>query len=132
MFLESKLACSKQILCCDPQPDSRSRTTEKLATYGYTVLSTGNPQIAAAMTSEKPFSALVFLSGTVNLTMLNAIIESRRNNPALPILVLLSERGGLSLPPGVADIVLVNPADSAVRGCLEALTETPELATMAS
>ncbi len=132
MFVETHSHFLGQILCCDPEPDSRNKTTEKLIGFGYDVLATGNPKIASAMAQEKPFSALVVAVQEINLGLLSVMVEARRHNPRLPILVLLSDSVQGNIPAGLADVVLVNPNDRAVGESLRALTECQQLASLAS
>lgn len=132
MFADTDVPCSRQVLFCDREPDSRNRITEMLSGFGYAVLSTGNPQIAAAMTHERQLAALVVSVQTFDLSVISVIGETRRHKPQLPIVVLLAERGGCNIPSGLADIVLVSPSDQAIRQSLTALTESRLPASLAS
>lgn len=132
MFSDINRTEAKQILCCDPDPNSRYRATEQFSALGYVVLSTGNPQIASALVQEKPFAAVVIVIQKINLAMIAVAVDARRSKPNLPILVILTETGRSTIPAGLADIVLVTPSERAIRESLQALTEPRQLATIAS
>lgn len=132
MFAESDSPSLGQILCCDTEPDSRNKITEKLIGLGYAVLPTGNPKIASAMAQEKTFAALVVAVQEINLGLLAVMVEARRHNSRLPILALLSPGVQGNIPPGLADVVLINPSDRAVGESLRVLTECRPLASLAS
>jgi len=109
-----------QIICCDPEPDSRRRLTEKLTSFGYPVLATGNPQIAAGLLQEGPAGALVIVMDRVKLTMVSVLVEARRSRPELPIVLILNEGGRSQIPPGLADVVLIDPTDGKLREAVKA------------
>lgn len=116
--------CLTQVLYCDVEPDCRAKATERLSELGYGVLATGNPQIAAAIAQEKPLGALVVSSRTANLALLSLLREMRQQKPSLPILFILEQCGGLSVPSGLADILLISPTDRAISQALRALTSS--------
>ena len=112
-----------QIICCDAEPDSRQKLTEKLTAFGYSVLATGNPQIASGLLHEKPVGALVVSMDRVKLSLVSVVVDARRTRPRLPIVVILAAGTRDQIPPGLADIVLVNPTDSKLRSSLNAFVE---------
>ncbi|GEM_PF-3172412 len=122
MLAENSKSIPPEILCCDPDPDSRAQVAEKLVEFGYKVLSTGIPKIASALVEEKTFAALVVCFQQINLAMISVIVEARRHKPDMPVLAIVPERGRISIPAGLADIVLVAPPDRTLRESLLALS----------
>lgn len=117
---------SQQLLFCDAEPDSRCRLAEKLNGFGYTVLATGNPHIASGLLTERSFSALLVSMDKMGLAMVPIIVDARRCRPDLPIVVILSKAGQETIPPGLADLVLVNPSDRKLRDCLRVFADRAE------
>jgi CheY-like chemotaxis protein len=117
---------SRQLLFCDAEPDSRCRLAEKLNGFGFTVLATGNPQIASGLLQERSFAALLVSMDKMRLAMVPVIVDARRCRPDLPIVVILSESGRETIPPGLADLVLVNPSDRKLRDSLRVFADRRE------
>jgi len=132
MTQEMATESERPVLCCDPEPDSRRQITEKLDSFGYSVLSTGNPQIASALIQEQSFAALVVSLQKMTLSAISVAIEARRLKPNLPIVVLFNEHGLYSLPTGLADLVLVKPSDHTFRESLRVLAAPRQPASLAS
>ncbi|MBI4534015.1 MAG: hypothetical protein HY711_08700 [Candidatus Melainabacteria bacterium] len=112
-----------QLICCDAQPDSRRKLTEKLIGFGYPVLATGNPQIASGLIQEQGFGALVVSMEKMKLSMISVVVDARRVRPNLPIVIIFNEAGTEAIPPGLADLVLVKPTDRKLKESLRAFTE---------
>lgn len=119
----SNFAVNPKVICCDADPDSRQKLAEAIGSLGFAVLATGKPQIAAGLVREQDLSALVVAMGQLKLSMISVIVEARRSKPSLPIVVILSEGSHESMPPGLADVVLVGPSDKRLEESLRAFTE---------
>lgn len=119
-----------QLICCDAEPDSRRKLTEKLIGFGYPVLATGNPQIASGLIQEQGFGALVVSMEKMKLSMISVVVDARRMRPNLPILVIFNEAGREAIPPGLADVVLVKPSDRKLKESLRAFTERRRTMTL--
>ena len=115
MFEDNQCDSWKQILCCDAEPDSRQKLTEKLISFGCSVLATGNPQIASGLIQEQNIAALVVSMDKMKLSMVSIIVDARRSRPHLPIIIILTEVGHDTIPVGLADLVLVSPSDRKIK-----------------
>ncbi len=105
-----------KILCCDPDPDSRQSLAEKLKVMGYEVLATGNPQIASGLFQEQNFSLLVLSLPIVRLSSISLLADARRSRPNMPIVVILNGNCRDSIPTGLADLVIAQPANEKALG----------------
>ncbi|HEY9868875.1 MAG TPA: hypothetical protein V6D08_06895, partial [Candidatus Obscuribacterales bacterium] len=84
------------------------------------------PQIASGLLQERSFSALLVCLDKMRLAMVPVIIDARRCKPDLPIVVILSGSGRERIPPGLADLVLVNPSDRKLRDSLSVFADRRE------
>ncbi len=113
-----------QLILCEEEPDSRCKLTEKLTEFGFSVLATGNPHIAAGLIQERTFGALVVSMDRLRLSTITAVVDARRARPDLPIVIIVGGTAVRMIPPGLADLVLVTPGDRKLRDSLVAFLET--------
>lgn len=113
---------NSSILCCAPDPDARRQLAEKVTGFGFQVLSTGNPRIAAGLLRESEFDLVVVAMSNINLAFMSVIAEARRTSSATPVLVVFTEADYKNFPEGFADLVLCKPSDSTLMRAVSMMT----------
>jgi CheY-like chemotaxis protein len=119
----------KTIFCFDSNPDSRRRISDQLSSFGYQVMATGNPQIAAGLIQEQNFDVLILSLDCIKISTISILVNARRSRPEMPIGVLLPANCRDVLPPGLVDSIITETDDESIMHSVIKLAElTPTLA----
>jgi DNA-binding NtrC family response regulator len=122
----------EQLLVCATHPDERLQLIHKLSAQGFSVMATGNANVASSLVQERPFKALIFSVPCLKLSMLSLLVLARRSQPQMPVMLVFAQPGINNVPASLIDVVLNQHDDTTFEQALENLWHQPPVLMTAS